>query len=82
MAMSPDDRRAFIGCFFVSACILFAPGEFRAGGFLAAVAILLTLRHLRLQKLEAKLAPPAAGRAGGAGDAAATGGEPPAATGS
>jgi hypothetical protein len=59
MAMTPEDRRAVIGCVFASACILFAPGEFRAGGFLVFVTLVLAGWHIRLSRREA-LAKPAA----------------------
>jgi hypothetical protein len=59
MAMTPDERRALIGCVFASACILFAPGEFRAGACLVFATAVLTFRHVVLSRREAKNKPPA-----------------------
>ncbi len=59
MAMTPDERRAIIGCVFASACILFAPGEFRAGGCLVFATAVLTFRHVVLSRREAQNKPPA-----------------------
>jgi hypothetical protein len=56
MAMTPDERRAIIGCVFASACILLAPGEFRAAGFLGAVTAILSVRHVVLSRRESVLA--------------------------
>jgi hypothetical protein len=59
MAMTPDERRAIIGCVFASACILFAPGEFRAGACLVFATMVLTFRHVVLSRREAQNKPPA-----------------------
>ena len=39
------DRRAVASCAFAGACLLLAPGEFRAGGILFITAIGLWLHH-------------------------------------
>jgi hypothetical protein len=57
MAMTPDERRAIIGCVFASACILCAPGEFRAGACLLLATAVLTFRHVVLSRREAKNQP-------------------------
>ncbi|HVY48618.1 MAG TPA: hypothetical protein VHB21_22175 [Minicystis sp.] len=57
MAMTPEERRTLAGCVFAGGCICMAPGEFRAGGFLIALSLLLTARHVWLARREDAAAP-------------------------